>query len=902
MAEFPPTPEQQAVLDAFATGRTVVIEAGAGAGKTSTLEFVAADAQQQGKRVLYVAFNRALRDDQPVLTPQGWRAIGSLCVGEEVLGRDGLPHRITKVHPLGVRPLLEVEFSDGTTVVADEEHLWLTQTITYDARRQRWKVRTTREIADTIDRQHRLPHLTAPAAFPRRDLPLDPYLLGALLGDGSFRNAAVLFSCVEPELAELVGTSLPDGHSLNAIGDGGRLRSWTITGRGGRGGNEVLNALRALGLHGHGSRTKFVPEPYLFASAEQRLALLQGLMDTDGCASGPRALFRTTSKALAEAVIFLAQSLGGVATVDGTKQPKDGAASYLVNVRLQVPLCPFRLPRKVTAWRPRTRDEQTPRKITAVRPVAADRATCISIDADDHLFLTAGCVPTHNSIATEAASRFPANTTCSTAHSIAWHAGGKFWGARLRMPRQTGKRAADALGVTAPVVLGKDVRLTPAKVGSLALRTVKAFCSTPDREITAAHVPQIPGCDTPESHAALVKVILPLAEAAWADLSPREGKLRYTHDYYFKRWQLSGPRLDYDVIMIDEAQDVDPVLAAVIKAQTHAQLVIVGDRCQSIYAWRGSADIMGDFPDAIICQLTKSFRFGPAIAAEANRWLTLLDAGLRMVGHDPVPSTVGPVTDPDAILCRTNGGAVAELLKAHEAGRDVALVGDGRDIREFAEAALRLQEEGWTSHPELQDFVSWGQVQMYVLEGDVGSEDLKVAVKLIDDHGAETVIEAIDRLVPEDAADVVISTAHKAKGREWNYVLVGSDFRKPRDGEDPDQAELMLAYVTVTRARLRLDRGSLAWIDDHLTAPFQAPATEAAEPEIPAPATPADDAPAGPSPLVPGTGTYAAAAVLRDLIARAAAEGVTDDLLAEGAAEIVSAYLTPERATLPAAS
>lgn len=505
----------------------------------------------------------------------------------------------------------------------------------------------------------------------------------------------------------------------------------------------------------------------------------------------------------------------------------------------------------------------------------------------------------NRSIATEAASRFPANVTCSTAHSIAWHAGGKFWGGRLRYPRQTGKRTADALGVTSPIVFGKDARLTPAKIGSLALRTVKAFCATPDADIAAHHVPVIPGFDTPDTHAALAKAIVPLAEKAWEDLALKDGKLRYTHDYYFKRWQLAGPHLDYDVILLDEAQDTDPVLADVVKRQTHAQLVVVGDRCQSIYAWRGSADIMGDFPDAIVTTLSRSFRFGPAIAAEANRWLALLDARLRMTGHDPIPSTLGPVADPDAILCRTNGGAVAELLRAHEAGRKVAMVGDGKDIREFAEAALRLKEEGWTGHPELQDFVSWGQVQTYVLEGDVGSEDLKVAVKLIDDHGAETVIEAIDRLVPERNADVVISTAHKAKGREWDHVQVGGDFRKPRDGQEPDRGELMLAYVTVTRAKKTLDRGSLAWIDGYTgTAPFVGPAP-AEEPEPQAQAAPA----AAPNRRVrvgAGTGLAAAIEALRAAQERAATvPGYGDDDRADDAAAIIAAYLNPARVAAP---
>jgi hypothetical protein len=137
---------------------------------------------------------------------------------------------------------------------------------------------------------------------------------------------------------------------------------------------------------------------YLYASVEQRVALLQGLMDTDGCANGVQSFFRTTSKRLADDVVFLAQSLGGVAAIG-----VHANGSYLVNVRLAVGICPFRLPRKATEWRPRTRDEQTPRKIVGVRGAVSAKATCISIDSDDHLFLTAGCIPACSSIQVEAA-------------------------------------------------------------------------------------------------------------------------------------------------------------------------------------------------------------------------------------------------------------------------------------------------------------------------------------------------------------------------------------------------------------------------------------------------------------------------------------------------------------------
>ncbi|WP_433513736.1 LAGLIDADG family homing endonuclease [Nonomuraea sp. CA-143628] len=384
------TDEQGDIVEAGCARKHLVVEAGAGCGKSATARALAK--ALAGTNILNTAFNKALRDDQPVLTPTGWRPIASLSVGDLIVGRDGKPHAVTTVRSCGVRPLYEVLFSDRTTVIADEGHPWVTQTITYDARNNAWRVRTTQEIAATVHQKHRVPHLASPVEMPEADLPLHPYLLGALIGDGSLCNGNIRFTCVEPELVELMRSTLPAGHELVSREEG--AREWGIVSSlRGRGRNEVLNAIRALGLHGHGCSTKFVPTDYLFASASQRLALLQGLMDTDGCASGPRSIFVTTSKQLAEDVTFLSQSLGGVASIRHVPGDKNFDA-YYVNVRLAVSLCPFRLSRKISGWRPRTRDQQTPRKIIEARTVTPAKATCIGIDADNHLFLAAGCIPT----------------------------------------------------------------------------------------------------------------------------------------------------------------------------------------------------------------------------------------------------------------------------------------------------------------------------------------------------------------------------------------------------------------------------------------------------------------------------------------------------------------------------
>src|SRR5437016_5716207 len=134
----------------------------------------------------------------------------------------------------------------------------------------------------------------------------------------------------------------------------------------------------------------------------------------------------------------------------------------------------------------------------------------------------------------------------------------------------------------------------------------------------------------------------------------------------------------------------NPVIADLVCSQP-AQRIAVGDSCQQLYAWRGAVDALETWPAEVRLYLSRSWRFGEAIADEANTWLTVLGARLRLTGNPDIPSTVGPVAAPDAVLCRTNAEAVARAITALDNGRRVALVGGGAQILALAEAAVTLQ-------------------------------------------------------------------------------------------------------------------------------------------------------------------------------------------------------------------
>lgn len=429
----------------------------------------------------------------------------------------------------------------------------------------------------------------------------------------------------------------------------------------------------------------------------------------------------------------------------------------------------------------------------------------------------------NSAIASDARRSFPSNVMAKTGHGLAFD---QRYGQRLGRPRQTAHQAAQAIdvkkilnivGATPSILtdLGGMKAMTSKIIMRMALDAVTRYCYSADDDISQKHIPHYDGLK--KNRGELVKLVLPVARAAWEDLKRDDSVLNLAHDHYLKMWALSRPTIPTDVVLLDEAQDTNDVLSAVLLAQEHAQRIAVGDSAQQIYSWRGANDALEGFGRELGCPeltLSQSFRFGPAIAARANAWLYLIDAPLRLTGWEAAESTVGQVDAPDAILCRTNAGAMGIVMEGLAAGRKVALVGGGSAIKNLAWAAEALQGGRPTDHPELCGFASWDDVRQYAAEED-GS--LEVLVKLIDEHGPDRIVAAADGLVSEQQAELVVSTAHRSKGREWPTVRIHGDFRAPK--ADPatglvvlPREEARLAYVAVTRARERLDDTALAWV------------------------------------------------------------------------------------------
>jgi phosphate starvation-inducible PhoH-like protein len=325
-----------------------------------------------------------------VLTPDGFRPIGSLEVGDLVTGSDGRPTPVLGVYRQGRKPVFRVRTQDGASTLCCAEHLWHVFTPEDRRRGKAGRVLQTQEMLGSLRRAHQhryeLPVLFAPAEFEPQEVPMDPYAIGLLLGDGC----------------------LPKGEHDDVLRHKHSGRGGVIVA------NPVTAVLRELGLAGAYSHTQFIPRRYLQNATDVRVAVLQGLLDTDG---GPvtqegrtcRIRYTTCSESLRDDVIALVRSLGGIACwrrreVAG---PKPGLArgrlveyrhdSFVLDIRLPAGIEPFRLGRKRELYR-RHGGGRPMRFIDAIEPAGEEETVCIQVAAADSLYVSDDFLVTHNTL------------------------------------------------------------------------------------------------------------------------------------------------------------------------------------------------------------------------------------------------------------------------------------------------------------------------------------------------------------------------------------------------------------------------------------------------------------------------------------------------------------------------
>lgn len=358
---------------------------------------------------------KAGRLSAKVLTPTGFVRMGDIKQGDKVIAGNGNVTTVLGVFPQGKKPCYRVYMDDGSYTEASGDHLWQVQTrddrnkkrhpngkyrvVTTDEMRKNLKVENGKRLNFSIDYVPRI-------EFAEKPFTIHPYVLGVLLGDGCLSQNDIILTSPDKEIVNKVNELLLDGYSFvyHERYDY-RLRGSQVCERANRKAhrNVIKLCLDVQGLHGAKSDTKFIPKEYLYASYEQRLWLLRGLLDTDGYADKGNIEYTTASKQLAEDVRELVHSLGGYCSViereTGYKDENGDFKQCKNSFRMTIQFTseqpkPFYLSRKADRYNPKRSEMK--RFVTDIEYIGEEECQCIYIEDDCHLYITDDYIITHN--------------------------------------------------------------------------------------------------------------------------------------------------------------------------------------------------------------------------------------------------------------------------------------------------------------------------------------------------------------------------------------------------------------------------------------------------------------------------------------------------------------------------
>lgn len=353
-----------------------------------------------------MGLGKALSLDTRIYTPTGYKLMRDIAVNDYVMGKNGKPTRVTAVYDHKNVTMYRITFSDGVSIDCCKDHLWqindqsgtkVVPTSWFLEKDQFGKIRKDHLTPKIGNNYKYWISRCSPVEFSHIDVPLDPYLLGILLGDGGITHG-VQITTADPEILSYITSVLPDGHYLRQS----KKFSYSISSKkvGKSGNNKIINALRILNLFGTNSHTKFVPDIYKYNSVDVRKAVLQGLLDTDGyCGSGNILQYTTVSQQLAEDVRFLVESFGGLVSWSEKQCGYAGkitGTAYTLTLKLDNPQEFVRLPRRKNQLSDRKFKPR--RNIVSIEQIDNADARCISVDNDDKLYLIDHFVVTHNTI------------------------------------------------------------------------------------------------------------------------------------------------------------------------------------------------------------------------------------------------------------------------------------------------------------------------------------------------------------------------------------------------------------------------------------------------------------------------------------------------------------------------
>lgn len=345
---------------------------------------------------------KAQPHDCKVMTPYGYTRMGDICVGDTILTPYGDTTTVVSVHPQGIVPTYKITFTDDSSTLCCKDHLWLVANVL--KKPDSYVVKSTLQLLDVYKSKadagylrYRIP-MTIPVAYAAVEVSIDPYVLGAILGNGCLTKPnGINFTTRDTHIIQKMNVGMPVGVGVhpNRLKDGltYTISSGTKCKGSKHGRNTILNELKSLNLMGKSSKDKFVPDTYKYNSVQVRISVLQGLLDTDGHPCGGAGIeYVSASLKLMRDVQWLVQSLGGTCRIGKSKVVK--GVTYLRSY-IKLPFNIFSLPRKRDKWVAPTKYPVT-RIIKSIDKVDDCESTCISVSDPRNMYLTDEFIVTHN--------------------------------------------------------------------------------------------------------------------------------------------------------------------------------------------------------------------------------------------------------------------------------------------------------------------------------------------------------------------------------------------------------------------------------------------------------------------------------------------------------------------------
>lgn len=423
-------------------------------------------------------------------------------------------------------------------------------------------------------------------------------------------------------------------------------------------------------------------------------------------------------------------------------------------------------------------------------------------------------------IASEAQAKMPRNVVARTFHSMAYSAMPNWMAERFRatpMHINDFCKRFSLKGITytasvdtyhkntetgsSIINMNQVKKISGYKMKRLVDLSLVNFMSSTEKQPRSGHVWAAIDGDLPELRKEnpdvferLVLDITPIIQYLWADFSSPEGQIAIgnNHNVYFKYWTMTNPVINYDFILFDEAQDADPLMLEVLKHQ-NAQVIYVGDKHQQIYGWRGAVNALERI-NANELYLTQSFRFGQSLADQCKPILRVLSENQVFKGMDfhtevstEVVGNIKEYAKYNACLCRTNAEVVMTVLELAAGNVACNTNIDSKSIVKTLEDMKQLQDN--TKHIDLSvmdvpiyetehkkiKFHSWEELVIYMNDFNTDPE-LAITFDIFMNYGLNEITNALR--VAKNKDGVVVTTAHKAKGLEWDSIILQGDFLK----------------------------------------------------------------------------------------------------------------------------